>query len=513
MPIDPTYPAERIRYMLEDIGPAVVVTTGNCRGAIGSVGGLEVVELDGGAAAIGQAPAAALRKSAGGGDAAYVIYTSGSTGRPKGVVIEHGSLINFLRDMLGRLDFGGTDRFLAVTTYSFDIAYLELLVPLIGGGRVMVVSREVARDGYALAGRIREVKPTHMQATPATWQLLLESGWTEETEMKMLIGGEAVREELKEALTRLGRVWNMYGPTETTIWSTSGELRAGERVTIGRPIANTQVVIGGGEGALRAVGVNGELYIGGVGVARGYLNQPELTAERFVKLRVGKREAVRFYRTGDVCRWLPGGEIEYVGRLDEQVKINGHRIELGEIENKLLSGEGVLQCAVVAREDRKGSKRLVAYIVPAGTYRKEAVIGYLRTQLPEFMVPSQVVELEELPLTANGKVDRRRLPDPGLSESGRGYEAPRTEAERVLAGIWSSLLGRERIGLYDSFFEIGGDSLTAIRAISAIYKKLGVKLPLFIFFELQTIEQVAKYIRVNYNAVPSEQGSYKSIKL
>ena len=289
----------------------------------------------------------------------------------------------------------------------------------------------------------------------------------------MLTGGEALKDTLKNELTARGEVWNVYGPTETTIWSTIKKLHATEKVTIGQPIANTQVQIVSREGALVPVGVAGELLIGGAGLARGYYKQPELTAEKFIENRYNKAQSPRVYRTGDLARWTAEGNIEYLGRIDEQVKIRGYRIELGEIETVLQQTGLVRQCAVLAREDKAGNKRLVGYIVAGAGFDKQELTNQLKSKLPEYMVPALWMELEALPLTPNGKINRKALPDPDASELlTNTYVAPSNEAEEKLAGIWQQLLQVERVGVHDNFFELGGHSLLAVRLVSAIRKSI-----------------------------------------
>ena len=338
------------------------------------------------------------------------------------------------------------DTLLAVTTISFDIAGLELYLPLIVGGRLVLVSRETAADGDRLQGELSRSGATVMQATPATWRLLLEAGWQGKKNLKILCGGEAMPRELaRELLKRGSSVWNMYGPTETTIWSSTSQITSADNpITVGRPIANTDFYILDSHLELVPVGTIGELYIGGDGVARGYLNRPELTAEKFVPNRFHERAAgARLYRTGDLVRYQPSGEIEWSGRVDHQVKVRGFRIELGEIESVLEQYPGVSQNVVMAREDVPGDKRLVAYVTAAqgAALTAEALRDFLKQKLPDYMLPSRFMFLESLPLTPNGKVDRHALPVPQqeLSQE-KNYAAPRDAVESQLAKIWEAVL-------------------------------------------------------------------------
>ncbi|MHA4812687.1 AMP-binding protein, partial [Flavitalea flava] len=339
---------------------------------------------------------------------AYGLYTSGSTGRPKGVLIEHGNLVNFLLSLSEELEADGSMRMLSVTGYGFDICYLEWYLPLIVGGELVLSSRETAQDGSLLLRAVEQHRPTHMQATPSGWEVLLSGGWANKEGVKLLVGGESLKEELKDRLTALGAAWNLYGPTETTIWSTLKRLQAQGSVTLGRPIANTQIYIRDMAGELQPVGVGGELWIGGKGVARGYLNRPELTAARFEADPLGDQPGSRVYRTGDLGRWLPDGEIEYQGRIDDQVKVRGHRIEPGEIERVLEQSGLVGQAVVVAKADVQGEVGLIGYVVGKSGKReidREELLAYLGSRLPAYMIPSEWVVLEQWPLTANGKID------------------------------------------------------------------------------------------------------------
>jgi amino acid adenylation domain-containing protein len=351
VPVDPEYPEERISYMLEDTGASVIITSKESKSKLKTSQSIELIELDSDWFMLnGQLSSTNYQLSTPNPHhLTYVIYTSGSTGKPKGVMIENRSVINLIKSITDKVDFQSDSIFLAVTTFSFDISYLEFYMPLINGGRLIIASRDIATDGFKLAKCISQNYPTHMQATPATWQLLLDSDWTNKEAIKILIGGEAVKEEIKEQLTKKGIVFNLYGPTETTIWSTIKKLESNQKVLIGKPLSNTIIQIVNKKGDLVPVGVAGEICIGGIGVARGYFNLPDLTAEKFIKNRYSNNAGSRIYKTGDVGRWSADGNIECLGRIDDQVKIRGYRIELGEIETVLQQCEGVSQGVVLAR--------------------------------------------------------------------------------------------------------------------------------------------------------------------
>jgi acyl-coenzyme A synthetase/AMP-(fatty) acid ligase/acyl carrier protein len=389
---------------------------------------------------------------------------------------------------------GAADRLVAVTTLSFDIAVLELLLPLWVGAQVVLASREQAGDGHALRELIESSAATVMQATPATWRMLIEAGWRGSPGFKALIGGEALPPDLAaQLLERTGELWNMYGPTETTVWSTCWRVQAPQDgISIGRPIANTSVWILDENRQMCPIGVPGEIYIGGEGVTLGYLNRPELTAERFVADPFSEVPGARLYRTGDRGRWRANGLLEHMGRLDFQVKVRGYRIELGEIESALGAHEGVGRCVVITREDEPGDVRLVAYVVPRGEMPAAGSLReHLKAGLPDYMVPQHFVQLEAIPLLPNGKIDRKALPRPVDSghAAAAGFEAPVTPAEVALARIWSEVLRVDRVSATDNFFDLGGHSLLVMRVIVGMEKEEGLKLNprQFVFESLRQI--------------------------
>ena len=563
VPMDPTYPAERISFVLSDASVPVLLTHESSFKTI-NIGAARPVFLDTEWTTIARHPSDAppTTPAPTADDLAYVIYTSGSTGKPKGVEISHRAFVNLLLSMSKKPKLEANDTLLAITTLSFDIAGLELFLPLAVGAKLVIASREAVADGNLLLSRIVSSGATVMQATPVTWRLLIEAGWDGKPALKVLCGGETFPRDLANELVRRARsVWNMYGPTETTIWSSTIEVTAGEGpVPIGPPIDNTQFYVLDAAQRLVPIGVAGELYIGGDGLARGYFHRPELTAEKFVpdpfELNPRSNPSARIYKTGDLVRRTPDGTIEFLGRLDHQVKLRGFRIELGEIETALARYPGVREAVVIVREDIPGDKRLVAYVtgdqqaITVATMR-EALAG----ELPNYMLPSAVVRLDAMPLTPNGKIDRQALPAPDTGRAARQKEfaAPCTGQEKTLAApahssyggaafssarpsgaagaaaaaaptavlahpfepalgeaeprraanpterklqkIWKRLLGTGPIGLHENYFELGGTSILAVRLFAQITEEFRRKLPLTVLFEAPTIAQLAKVLQ------------------
>ncbi len=489
LPLDPAYPSERLEFTLGDAGVSVLLTHQHLVPGLPNHGA-QVICLDTDWGTIAQSNPENLHSPAQAEDLAYTIYTSGSTGKPKGVEIPHRALVNFLTSMQRQPGLTSEDILLSVTTLSFDIAALELFLPLIVGAKLVLVSREVATDGIRLAQTLNASGTTVMQATPATWRLLLAAGWEGSSSLKILCGGEALDCALAQQLQeRCAELWNMYGPTETTIWSLVYRVEQVQgMMPIGRAIANTQVYVLDSHLQPVPLGVPGELYIGGDGLARGYLNRPELTQEKFIANPY--QPGSRLYKTGDLVRYLADGNLEFIARIDNQVKLRGHRIELGEIEAVLAQHPQVQQSVVVLREER-----LIAYWVKASTELTFPDLkGFLKTKLPAYMVPAVFVELETLPLTPNGKIDRKSLPVPDFTGPQETWVAPRTALEQQLAELWSEVLGIERIGLYDNFFELGGHSLLATQLISRIREVFQVELPLKTLFEATTIAQLGEAV-------------------
>ncbi|HEX6359996.1 amino acid adenylation domain-containing protein [Actinophytocola sp.] len=471
VPLDPSWPADRLAYMLADSGAPVLLTNRDDQ-LTNDFSGTIVRPTDDGE------PADAARVT--GEHLAYLIYTSGSTGRPKGVGVPHRAVVNMLSSFVDVLALEPEDRLAAVTTLSFDISVLELLVPLVAGARVIVVAD--ASDGPALRRQLIDSGATVMQATPATWRLLETAGGVPASLQVRICGGEAFPPDLAATLLADGGVvWNAYGPTETTVWSAAG-IVADEQVHIGPPIANTRLYVLDPRGEPVPIGVVGELHIGGLGVTRGYHGQPALTAARFVPDPFGEPGA-RLYATGDLARFRPDGLLEFLGRADHQVKVRGFRIELGEIEMALLSCEDV-RAAVVTTFGVGQDVRLVAYVIGAADEH------VLRRRLPEYMMPARIMSLDEFPLTPNGKVDRRALPAPEFTSTVT-WVAPRNPVEEVLAGIWSEVLAKPRIGVHDDFFRIGGHSLLAAKVLARVRDAFAVDVPIHRMFAMPTVAGLA----------------------
>jgi amino acid adenylation domain-containing protein len=471
LPLDPAFPAERLKFMLEDSGAGLLVTETALLSSLPAFAG-NTVCVDRDEDLIAAQSAAPLPESPGPDDRAYVIYTSGSTGKPKGVQVLQRNVVNFLQSMARQPGIGKEDRLLAVTTLSFDISVLELLLPLSVGATVVLASREASADGLQLRELLETGRISLMQATPSTWRLLLAAGWQGDGQLKVLCGGEALPRDLAEMLhSRCGELWNLYGPTETTVWSTVSRLYdADAPVLIGRPIDNTRVYVLDEQRQPLPLGVYGELYIGGAGVTGGYLNRPELTAERFVADPFVAGE--RLYRTGDRVRYRADGSLEYHSRIDNQVKVRGFRIELGEIEAALSAHPALQEAAVMVREDQPGDQRLVAYyVVTEGQPLPTAseLRSHLRLSLPDYMLPQHFRELPELPRTPNNKLDRKALP--GLASnatqaSAREHVEPTTPTEKAVAALWQEILRDAKIGADDNFFELGGHSLASVQVIA-----------------------------------------------
>lgn len=491
LPLDPDYPDERLSYMLNDSHAAFLVTDSDSEPMPDAFDGVPLAldlllspDRSHGADAesvIAFDQQADEREAS---DPAYVIYTSGSTGKPKGVVVSHGNLANFIAAMQQVLPLEGDDRMIALTTLSFDIAALELFLPAACGARTEIIARDTAVDAERLKDRVTAYQPTIMQATPATWEMLLATGWRATADMTIISGGEGLPTPLARALLGTAkRVLNLYGPTETTIWSTCHTVTAeDDPVPIGRPIANTQLYVLNSHQQPVPPGSSGELYIGGAGVARGYLERPELTAERFLPDPFSSQPGARMYRSGDRVRFRADGALECLGRMDNQLKLRGYRIEPGEIEAILLRYPEIRRAAVVAKtlQTPAGDDvRLVAYLVLHDGQRLATarLREQLARELPAHMLPQHFVAMDEIPLTLNGKVDRKSLPSP-LShiEKPDRHEPPRTAMEKMIAGIWQELLGPKEIGRTDNFFDLGGHSLLSMQFIARLHNTTGQRL-------------------------------------
>jgi amino acid adenylation domain-containing protein len=503
VPIDPAYPRQRISYIIEDAAPKIILTEQELVQLLPDCNA-ELVCVD------GEWPTRASQQTndnalqggpkAGPDDLAYVIFTSGSTGRPKGVQVTHRNVVNFLTSIRREPGLTDQDTLLAVTTLSFDIAGLELFLPLSVGARVVIASREEATDALRLPEMVTRYGVTVMQATPATWKMMLKGGWKGSKGLKVLCGGEAFPRDLADELIEKTRsVWNMYGPTETTIWSSIQEVHGGSgAVSVGRPIANTQTYVLDKKMRPVPVGVAGELYIGGEGVSAGYRNRADLTAEKFVPDPFSNSLSQRLYQTGDLVKRLPDGGIEFLGRIDHQVKIRGFRIELGEVEAVLMQHSKLTEAVVVDRKDATGESRLVAYVVEESAQENLAaeLRSYLKQHLPEYMVPAAYVVMSEMPLTANGKIDRRRLPEPETlrQEGGADYVKPKSDTEKIIAAIWQEVLNADSLSIHDNFFDLGGHSLLLVEVNSKLREALNREIQIVEMFKHPTVMALAKYL-------------------
>ena len=494
LPLDPSYPQERISFMLEDSQSSVIVTQSHLQTGLPEHSA-KVICLDSDRE-IAKESSANLNIELKPDSLAYIIYTSGSTGKPKGVQIIHQAVVNFLTSMAHKPGLSSEDTLLAVTTISFDIAVLELFLPITVGAKIVLATKEVATNATELIELLSESDATLMQATPATWRMLLAAGWQGKENLKILCGGEAMPRTLADRLLeRSAAVWNMYGPTETTIWSAVERVEPETPILIGRAIANTKFYTidtnsyqSSGAVELVPVGVPGELLIGGDGLARGYLNRQELTDEKFIPDPFSDGDDARLYRTGDLARYLPNGKIELIGRIDNQVKIRGFRIELGEIEAVLARHPDLGETAVIVREDTPGDRYLVAYVVPHSELQSSELRSFLQERLPNYMVPSAFVFLDTMPLTPNSKVNRRALLALDLPiQSDTNFVPPSNPTQETLATIWSEVLGIEKIGIEDRFFELGGHSLLATTVIARLNQAFGTELTIRHIFEAPTI--------------------------
>lgn len=498
VPMDPEFPPYRLEQMLMDAKPTVVVTQRKLAERL-PAGNWKLVFVEGIQPVDGSPDVLGLKPDS----LAYIIYTSGSTGTPKGVEIPHRAAVNFLHSMQDRPGMDEDDRLLAVTTLSFDISLLELYLPLMTGAECVIASRQEVKDGRHLGHMLEEFGITVMQATPATWRMLIEAGWHGKSDLRILCGGEPLPRDLAARLVeRADVVWNMYGPTETTVWSTYDRVDTGEgTISIGRPIANTTVYVLDANLRPVPVGFVGELYIGGIGLARGYHGQPVLTAERFVEIALPGGVKERVYRTGDLARWRADGKLECLGRTDFQIKLRGVRMELDDIEAHVASHPRVKQAVVVKRDDLPGGPNLVAYVKAGGS--SEGLIPALRQhlaeRLPESMRPAFYSLVGEFPLTPNRKVDRRKLPAPQIDRSGMEAEfvPARTASEKLLADIFAEAFERDRMGIRDNFFEMGGDSLLAVRILAQASEAFNRQIPVEAFLRFPTIEQLANYLHTS----------------
>lgn len=502
VPLDPNYPIDRLQYMCDHSKLSLVISELQLAEKVNRFG-KSVLFIDECAPQIELESTEAVETEFAPSDTAYVIYTSGSTGLPKGVNVPHGPVVNFLFSMQQTPGFRKSDRIMAVTTLSFDIAVLELYLPLVSGGQVIIADAETASDGFKLSQAIVQHEISFLQATPATWRMLIEAGWQGDAGLKVLCGGEPMPSELvAPLLERCGEVWNMYGPTETTVWSSAFQITSPDQpIYIGKPIGNTQIHLLDRNMKPVPQGTEGEVFIGGAGVTHGYLHRDDLTEERFVENPYfnpfSNFVSHKLYKTGDLARYKADGNIEFLRRNDKQVKVRGYRIELGEIEQAILSNGMVAQASVMVREDVPGDVRLVAYftVKPDCELPTSELRNQLRDRLPNYMVPHHVVELEGFPQTNNGKVDHKALPAPTQEQplADEDFALPQSDSEKLIASVWQELLQIDAICVDDNFFDIGGHSLLVMKSIAKIDEATGIRLSPQDFL-METLEQLASRI-------------------
>ncbi|PWB30940.1 non-ribosomal peptide synthetase [Pseudomonas sp. SDI] len=495
IPLDPAYPEERLAYMIEDSGINLLLTQAHLLASLPLPPQVQALLLDHADTAFADYPASRPSSAVQADNLAYVIYTSGSTGKPKGVMIAHAALVNFVASMAACPGLARGERMLSLTTFSFDIFGLEIYLPLLVGATVILTEKATSMDPSAALALIEQARVSALQATPSTWRMLLDHERAEVLRgRRLLCGGEALPDALAQRMLALeAQVWNLYGPTETTIWSAVQPLsRMAPQPWLGRPIDNTQLHLLDTELEPNPIGVAGELLIGGAGLARGYLHRPALTAERFVPNPFASN-GERLYRSGDLARYREDGVVEYIGRIDHQVKIRGFRIELGEIEARLLAHPQLREAAVLA-QDGPGGQQLVAYLVPADSQwlsaptaqqleQRDQLRAWLRETLPEFMLPAHLLLLERFPLTPNGKLDRKALPSIDQAHLRKAYRAPQSELEQQLAAIWCAVLEVEQVGLDDNFFDLGGHSLLATQVMVRVRNQLRTEIALKALFD------------------------------
>ncbi|MEO8110498.1 MAG: amino acid adenylation domain-containing protein [Ginsengibacter sp.] len=495
VPIHISSPPSRIQFILKDADAKILLTNIDC-GPLDEFTGITVnLENENFLAGSDTCFENSLANS---NNLAYIIYTSGSTGEPKGVMVNHSSIMNFLVSMRNSPGMDKSSVILALASISFDPSTLELFLPLMVGAKVIMADEEMTTNPWLIAEAIDRHDINILQATPATWQLLLDIGWAGKPGLKALCGGEVLtRKMANQLLKKVGSLWNVYGPTETTVWSTLSKIEKGDTpVTIGTPISNVRMYLLDRYLQIVPVGVTGELFIAGEGLARGYLNNPQLTGEKFIEDIFDSKAGSRLYKTGDLGRYLPDYSIEIVGRRDDQVKMQGHRIELGEITSVLLRHPLVSDGIVLARKETSGNKRLIAYFVAKHNAVPDAAAfrEFFGKILPDYMIPSFFIKMDSLPLTINGKIDRKSLPPPGEVLQLSGYVAPRNEEEEIMVQIWQNVLNVEQVGIYDNFFDLGGASIQSIHIVARC-NMYGYKVSVENIFEYQTIAELATRIK------------------
>lgn len=515
VPIDPAYPEERTQFMLHDSSAKMLISSNKHK--IKSTADVIEFFIENDLSGLEDFSKNAPEVPVSSNDLAYILYTSGSTGKPKGVLIEHHSLVNLLFSMIKMPGISEQDTLLAVTTISFDIAGLEMFLPLITGATILLADSQAAKDGRELLKMVKEQHVTIMQATPSTYKMMLAAGWEQPLHLKVLCCGEPMTKDLSNKLcTKTAALYNMYGPTETTIYSTGKQIDINDDIiTIGKPVNNTQIYILDESLNPVAEGVAGEMYIAGEGVARGYANRPQLTAEKFINNPFALSGPEKMYRTGDLGKFLADGEIQCLGRIDRQIKVRGFRIEPGEIENEIMQQGRFKETLVMAYDDKKSNQRLIAIMVPETQLSEDQFAGIifklkerLKSVLPAYMLPDQFIKTEQLPLLINGKTDFNALAQLcSFDKTASGKtKLSINKTEKLLISIWSEFLDSDNIDSDDNFFELGGHSLIAVEVMMRIEQETGIKLPLSTLFEYPTIKKLASLLQSN-----KKETTYKSL--
>lgn len=510
IPLDPEYPADRIEFMLEDASAKILFTSKKYQGKFNTQS--KELYIEDVLFKLEDYDTTQPEVTITGEDLIYILYTSGSTGKPKGVQIRHRNFANFILSMKEEPGMTADDVLLGVTTISFDIFGLEMYLPFISGGTLIITDTLTAKDGRALLDIMRTQGVTMMQATPYTWRMLIEAGWDKPLPVRIITGGEPLAKDLADKLIPICKeLWNQYAPTETTVYSTVKHVTSSADITIGHPIWNTQIYILDEQNNNLTDGSVGEICIGGDGVAVGYLNRPELNVEKFLDDQFIGVSGAKFYRTGDLGSLKENGEVNCLGRIDHQVKIRGYRIELGEIEYILSKQKHVRSAVVLPRTDMGPDLRLVAYLVLEPN--EDDLVAQMETwrqaladELPEYMVADDYAVIEEIPQTPNGKVDRKALPDPRpfIIRKREEYVEPRTTTEKLVADVWAEFMGLEQVGIYDNFFELGGRSLVAVKIMAKLEQETGKRLPLATLFEYSTVEQLAQRLQLDGKSITWE---------
>lgn len=494
VPIDPEYPQERIRFILTDTNASMIVSSKKCLSKLPAPEKYKIISLDEDESLINKQPVTELHSDFSTNSLMYVIYTSGSTGRPKGVMIEHRTVVNLINAQSSYFNIKNDDRILLFSNYCFDASVEQIFLALLNGASLIMFPEGLQLNSELFGKFLKEKKISHLHATPSFLETLKTVKYNELK--RVIAGGEVCKKDLADNWKDEFRFYNEYGPTETTVtaieYHVNGNVEENISLPIGKPLSNIQAYILNNQDELCPIGVTGELCIAGDCLARGYLNHPELTKEKFVKNPFGKDKGSKMYKTGDLVRLHPDGNLEFIGRTDEQVKVRGYRIEPGEIESAIQESELVNKSVVVVRLDGSGNNRLVAYVVPEEKFDLAAVQNYLKKKLPEYMIPALWVELETFPLTSNGKIDKKALPLPDTSEIiSSEYEAPDNELEHQLVEMWKEILKINKVGINDNFFELGGHSLSAIQLSSKLHKTLNIKTDAGTIFSNPTIRKLA----------------------